>query len=231
MEAFDLQRIFIGDVTPLFLLEIAARTTILYLYTLLVLRLIGQRGMERLSSFDFAIVIALGSAVGDPMFYPEVPLLHGITVVTTILIIERAIGQITKRSAKTEAVIEGRTQIVAEHGRLNLDFLRESTLSKQEIFMKLRHQGARTLGQVEAAYLELDGGFSVFLYRPGGELQGLPLMPPWDVIPRHSLGGQDKAPRGATYACTHCGEMQNVEEGIPFPPCPRCHENRWIEAE
>jgi uncharacterized membrane protein YcaP (DUF421 family) len=102
--------------------EITFRTVILYIYTLGILRLIGQRGMERLSSFDFAIVIAMGSAVGDPMFYPEVPLLHGMVVVTTILAVERGLSWITKRSQRAERTLEGVTMRVVKEGCIEPDF-------------------------------------------------------------------------------------------------------------
>src|SRR5688572_871600 len=135
MQPFDLQRIFLGDSSFSFLLEIVFRTVVLYLYTLAILRLIGQRGMERLSSFDFAIVIAMGSAVGDPMFYPEVPLLHGMAVVTTILAVERGLGWITKQSMAVEKTIEGSTRVAVKDGRINLDYIEQSLLSQAELFM------------------------------------------------------------------------------------------------
>lgn len=69
---FDLQRMLIGDAPPLFFLEILVRTLVIYAYTLLLLRWLGSRTIGQLSTVEFVLVIALGSAVGDAMFYPEV---------------------------------------------------------------------------------------------------------------------------------------------------------------
>ncbi len=41
----------------------------------LVLRLMGKRGNRSLSPFANVVIIALGSATGDSMFYPQVPLI------------------------------------------------------------------------------------------------------------------------------------------------------------
>ena len=42
---FDWQRIFIRDALPLFLIEIAFRTLFMYVFTLLLMRVIGKRGL------------------------------------------------------------------------------------------------------------------------------------------------------------------------------------------
>lgn len=232
MQPFDLQRMFFGDEPLFFLLEIAFRTVFLYLFTLGMLRLVGQRGMERLSSFDFAIVIAMGSAVGDPMFYPDVPLIHGMIVVTGILLVERALGYITKVSRQAEHIVEGKTQEVVKDGQVNLDFLKDSLHSQNELFLKLRLEGARTLGEVEAAYLELDGEYSVFLYPPEKARPGLPLIPPWDIAPPRKLKAGDLAPRDGYYGCNPCGDTIELSAGDALPACARCRvdDQTWVEA-
>lgn len=58
----DLKRMFIGDETPLFLVEIAVRTTVIFLFTLLLLRLLGKRGVRQHSLFEVTIIIGLGAA-------------------------------------------------------------------------------------------------------------------------------------------------------------------------
>lgn len=69
--AFDLGRMLLGDDPPLFLAEILVRTLIIYGWTLLLLRWVGGRSIAQLSIIEFLLVIALGSAVGDALFYPR----------------------------------------------------------------------------------------------------------------------------------------------------------------
>lgn len=82
IRVFDLQRMLIGDLPWTFTFEVIVRTVIMYVYTLLMIRLLTKRAVGQLSLVEFLLVIALGSAVGDPMFYHDVPLLHGIAVIT-----------------------------------------------------------------------------------------------------------------------------------------------------
>ena len=64
----DFQKIFTDGVELSFLVEIGARTVIMFLIILVILRLSGRRGIRQLTVFEVAIIISLGSAAGDPMF-------------------------------------------------------------------------------------------------------------------------------------------------------------------
>ena len=80
LSVFDWHRLFIGDLTPWFLAEVAFRTVFMFGWLLLMIRWIGKRGAGQFSILELSIIVALGSAAGDPMFYPEVPLLHAMLV-------------------------------------------------------------------------------------------------------------------------------------------------------
>jgi len=160
---FDLQRIFIGATPPIFLLEVMLRTTFLFIYTLAVLRLIGARAAGQLSLFELVIVVALGSAVGDPMFYADVPLIYGIMVITIIVILQRIVLIVTNRHRKLEQLLEGHTHRIVVDGQIDENGLAHTTISKQEVMMELRQKGVEFLEQVRCAYLESDGHVSVFL--------------------------------------------------------------------
>ena len=84
VEPFDLMRMLVGGQPPLFFAEIVLRTLIVYAYTFGLVRWLGGRSVAQLSVIEFLLVIALGSAVGDAMFYPDVPLLHAMLVITPV---------------------------------------------------------------------------------------------------------------------------------------------------
>ena len=64
---FDWNKIFLSDLDWSFALEIVFRTILMFALILLMLRLSGKKGVRQLSIFEVAIIIALGSAVGDPL--------------------------------------------------------------------------------------------------------------------------------------------------------------------
>ena len=67
-KVFDWNRILINDLPYFFLLEVVLRTAVMFAFLLVALRFTGQRGVKQLSIFEIVIIIAMGSAAGDPMF-------------------------------------------------------------------------------------------------------------------------------------------------------------------
>lgn len=162
--AFDLERMFFGDLSALFLAEIAVRTAIMYGYALFAVRFIGKRGIGSLSPFEYVFVFALGSATGDPMFSPGVPLIHGMVVITGLVVLQKVMLRATQHNEPVERFLEGRPTLIIDGGRMDDDVLRREDLSRAEVLMKLRLQGITNVGQVRFAYLEPSGDLSVFRY-------------------------------------------------------------------
>lgn len=174
---FDLARMFIGEHPPLFLLEVAFRTLIMYGYTLLAVRFLGKRGTGQLTVFDFIVVILLGSAAGDPMLYDDVPLIYGIIVITVVVIIERVLNAWTNRNTKLEAYLESTPTLLVKNGAIDMESLKSEQISRAELMMELREKGVRSVGEVERAYIEPSGRMSVFKFEPGKEKDGESTFP------------------------------------------------------
>jgi hypothetical protein len=200
---FDLTRMFLGDAPPLYFLEIIARILIVYVYTLLLLRWIGSRTIAQLSTVEFLLVIALGSAVGDSMFYPEVPLLHALLVITAVIFINKAVDMALYRSDAMKVAIDGRAVEVVRNGRMSKEALADRNMSVSELQEMLRVHGITNLGEIGTAYIEASGQMSVFILAE--PRLGLPLIPIRDDPDDDAIRDAKELKRGTDYACTHCG--------------------------
>jgi uncharacterized membrane protein YcaP (DUF421 family) len=231
--SFDLYRIFVGDQPLTLVVEILFRTAVMYLYVLLLLRLVGKRGMGQLSPFEFTIIIALGSAVGDPMFYPEIPLLHGLVVISAVVAMTRIVTYLSNRSEAVEVFLEGQPSSVVTDGELNLEALDGERFSREELFMLLRERNVSQLGQVRQAYLEPSGAVSAFRAQEGQCKPGLPIIPPYDEIT--AAEGLVVATRmrriGVLYACWKCGHAEEIASPGISTKCGRCGGDQWVEAQ
>ena len=162
IQPFDWQRMFLGDLPLLFILEIIFRTLVMYSYMLLVARYIGKRGIAQITPFEFIIVIILGSAAGDPMFYPDVPLIYGIVVLTTVVVLEKLMEYISNKSKSVETFIESKPTLVVNNGKIVNKALELEKVSRDELLMQLRMKGVLYIDNVKKAYLEPSGKLSVF---------------------------------------------------------------------
>ena len=225
---FDLQRMLFGDMPVLFLLEILVRTVIVYAYGLLLLRWLGSRTIGQLSTVEFLLVIALGSAVGDAMFYPEVPLLHALLVVTIVVFANKGLDILISRSKRAERAIDGVPHEVVRNGVIDPSFLHNSSLGVSELFQQLRHRDIEHLGQVAEAYIEADGVLTVFRARE--PCPGLPVAPPWEVEPPEELGPGAVPAEGAAgpLACLRCGKL--TPSTVAPAACDNCGHTSWTPA-
>jgi len=227
----DLRRMFIGDEPPLFLVEVALRTTIIFLYTLLLLRLLGKRGVAQLSLFEVTIIIGLGSAVGDPMFQADVPLVHAMVAIGVIVLLYRGFMALVRRSDRFERFVEGEPRCVVSDGKLIVDALDRERISQEELFEILRGSGVAQLGEVKRAFLEQSGTLSVFAYPPREVKAGLAFVPPWDIEAPKTYAAQRSDAPSAKLACMKCGERLVHEASKQVPACSRCGGEVWTLAQ
>jgi len=230
IQVFDWHRMFMGDITAWFLLEVAFRTGFMFVYTLVLVRTAGKRGLGELSPFELLLVVALGSAVGDPMFYPDVPLLHAMVVIAVIVLLQRVMAVVVDHSRPVERFMESTPTVLVADGVIDLDSLRGERFSRDELFMLLREEGVEQLGQVKRAYLEPSGRISAWLFRREEVAPGLTLMPAEDpdrpgVIPPGEPAGD------ALLVCASCGAMPEGQGRLAPSQCARCEsKDGWVEA-
>jgi len=228
-QPFDLHRMFIGDLPWTYTFEVVVRTIIMYVYTLLLIRLLSRRAIGQLSLIEFFLVIALGSAVGDPMFYEDVPLFHAFAVITTVVVLNRGINWLMTRNTLIERIVEGTPASLVQDGKLVLGNLRRYGLSQDELFEFLRSQGVENLGAVREAYFEQNGQISIFNQAKEQKPAGLRIVPPWDLakMQKYRQGEVLEAPQHL--ACIRCGFTHAFQQEA-LPACRICKGVIWTDA-
>jgi uncharacterized membrane protein YcaP (DUF421 family) len=219
--AFDWQRIFISeDIPPAYLLEIVFKSTVMFLFLIIGLKFLSKRGVKQLSVFELAILIALGSAIGDPMFYDHVPLTHGVMVLIVIILLYRLITGLTAKSKFVERILEGKPICLLSDGKIDYPNYKRIGLPYDKFFAELRLSGIDHLGQIERAYLETSGEISIFMFEDDKVVAGLPIYPELIDTPLKEIDKRNN------YACISCGNIQKIEDSKS--QCPDCKNHEWI---
>lgn len=215
---FDWARIFLGDAPPLFLLEIIFRVIVIWLWTAVLLRWIGGRSISQMSIVEFLLVIALGSAVGDALFYPEVPLLHAMLVILLIVLLDKAVDICIRRWPHTKSAIDGQPVEVLRDGVILCDGVKSIQMSTLELMEMLRLRGVENLGSLRLAFLEPSGEVSLF----GADKP----QPGLCIVPPVELGRLSPPAPGKAACCANCG----LVAPRAAPDCPACGGADWTVA-
>ena len=177
VEAFDWYRMFIGEQPILYFAEIIFRTLVIYLYAVFLLRFMGKRGSRNLSTFENVVVIALGSATGDSLFYPQVPILYAVLVITLIVGLSRLMQILQIRSKPINTFIDGYPIMMVKDGQIMESGLEKARLRKEELMGMLRMEGLHNTNQISYAFLERSGMLSVLKPEDDSSFAGLTLIP------------------------------------------------------
>lgn len=221
-DIFDWQRLLINDHPFEFLFEVIFRSIVMFIVLLITLRFTGKRGVKQLSIFETVIIIALGSAAGDPMFYEDVGIIPAITVFSVIILLYRFVTMLTGKFKWFEILLEGKTVCIVNNGEFSIGAFKKEGLAQDEFFSELRVYSVEHLGQIKNAYLETSGEVSVFFYADEDVKFGLPILPQLFSLKSKNI------PNHATYACTFCGNIQELWERKA--KCDRCKKEEWVEA-
>ncbi len=174
---FDWVRVLLGAPPAAFLLEIALRVVLIYVFALLMMQLMGKRARTQMNPLEFLVIIALGSATGDVMFYPDVPLTYAALVIALLVLIGALVARAEAWSERFRSLLESEPTVLIDAGELLADAMTRERISCGELYSQLREAGVEQLGEVRVAILELSGRVSVFKYPPGQERQGKNIMP------------------------------------------------------
>jgi Predicted membrane protein len=219
------QEILLGDKSFDFLPEIILRTLIMYLLLFTGLRIIGKRAINQLSIFELLMIIALGSAAGDPMIYNDVGILNALVVFIVVFGFYKVILLVITHSEKAEKVLEGKPFTIIRQGKASVESLNFKELAMDELLVMLRNQHVLHLGEVETGVIETNGELSLLFYKKEDVKPGLPVWP--DLLKQKIKWAQEEG----IYACTFCAHTQQLARG-GGGVCGHCLRNdEWVKTK
>ncbi|HTE24517.1 DUF421 domain-containing protein [Flavitalea sp.] len=223
-DGFDWYKFLMGEEEWVFIGEVIFRSAIMFIVALSALRILGKRGVRQISIFELVVIITLGSAAGDPMFYKDVGILPALGVFIVIVSLYYFVTYLVGKNKRFERLIEGKPVCLIQDGRFSVENFKKEALAQDEFFAELRVKGISQLGQVEQAIIETNGDISIFHYPDDKVKPGLP------ILPRASSEQETKIDSAGIYSCTFCGNTESFETATAKYVCKKCKKEKWVKA-
>ena len=145
------------DVIYILLRAIVAVVTII-----LLTRINGLRSFSKMSGFDFAITVAIGSVLASTvMASTPGDFWSNVGVLVAFFLVQRAISEVRARSERVETAIDNDPLLLMRNGAFLDDNLLKAQISKGDLIGKLRESNALRFSEVRAVVLEATGDISV----------------------------------------------------------------------
>ena len=170
-------------ITPTAALAVVCATVLLYLSFIVLIRVLGQRVLSSLSTFDLLVVIVLGAVIGRASLGYTPTLAAGLLCLVTLVVLEGVIGQL-RSGPLWGRWITSRPLLLMAGPTVLSEELSRSHVTESELRSALRQAGVRNDAEVAAVILEPTGRMSVL--RRGvavdrsmlAGVRGAELMPP-----------------------------------------------------
>lgn len=154
----DWAALFAFDVSPL---ELVLRGSLVYWFLFLVFRFVMRRDLGAPSTADVLLIVLVADASQNAMTGRSTSVGEGLVLVSTLFAWNWLIDIASYRSAWVARFTEPPALLLVRRGRIIARNLRREHLTRDELMSHLREAGVASLDEVECAYLESDGQFSV----------------------------------------------------------------------
>ena len=137
------------------------RAIILYIFVLIVMRLMGKREIGQLQPFELAISIMIADLSTVPMADIGIPIFNGIIPILGLLLMHLIISIVNLKSSKAREIICGKPRILIYRGKIDEKALKKERFTINELQERLRGNNIVNISDVEYAILETSGQVTI----------------------------------------------------------------------
>ena len=153
--------------------EIIARTFVVYVVVLVLLRTAGKRELGQMTPFDLVVILVIANAVQNAMTGGDNSLIGGILAAATLTFVNIAVGRWGARMPLFRRLVASEPTLLLQDGKPIKENMEKERIDLQELEMAVREHGIPELSQVAAAVLEEDGSISI-IPKEGGKIRKMP---------------------------------------------------------
>jgi uncharacterized membrane protein YcaP (DUF421 family) len=155
------------------LLGIALSTAAIYAVLVALVRLVGLRSFSKMSSFDFAMTIAVGSILASTALSETPSLGDGAAALASVFALQAVVSWLRRRTRWADRVVDNEPVVLMAGSRMLHDNLRAARVTENDVWAKLREANVLDPAEVRAVVMETTGDLSVL----HGDPDGTPLAP------------------------------------------------------
>ena len=152
-------------------METVIRVTIIYLFILFGLRVLGKREFSQLSPVELVTLLLIPELVAQSLVREDFSLTNAIVAVTTLFGLVFITSLVAHLNPRIERVITGVPAVLVSRGQLIEANMHRERISSEELFAEMHKAGLYTLAQVKWAVLESDGKIAFIPEEPESQQQ------------------------------------------------------------
>lgn len=138
------------------------KTSVLYLFIILVYRIMGKKEVGELSIVDLIVTILIAELAALTIEDSKSSILVSIVPIIVLVVFQMLFSYISLKSVKVRNFVEGKPTTIIKNGKIVFSAMTKLRYSLEDLIMQLREQSVKSIEEVDYAVLENDGKLSVF---------------------------------------------------------------------
>jgi uncharacterized membrane protein YcaP (DUF421 family) len=142
-------------------LDIILRSTAVYFFMVIALRLFGKKELSQLNTADVILILLISNSVQNAMVGNNTSLYGGLAAATVLFTINFILKKLMYRYKKFGDFMQEKPEILIHNGNLDFKALSKLNISSDELKEAMREHGIEYFKDVKLAMLEIDGNISI----------------------------------------------------------------------
>ena len=136
----------------------------IYLALIIFTRTAGVRSFSKLSGFDFAITVAIGSIIASTVLDQTPSLILAIIALMSLFLIQVIVAKLRRSSSFVRTLVDNKPILLMKGEKMLEDNMAKAKVSRSDLLAKLREANVLKLDQIHAVVMETTGDISVLHY-------------------------------------------------------------------
>lgn len=143
-------------------MTMVVRCIVLYLYIILIYRIMGKKELGKLSITDFIVTILMAECAVASILEENISIFMSILPITVLGLLQMLLSYISLKSDKFRKLIDGTPSVIIKNGKLIFSTMSKLRYTLDDLITQLREQGVKSVEEVNYAILENNGKLSIF---------------------------------------------------------------------
>ena len=153
---------FFAETFPMLPLRAFLMMALVLFFVVLCVRIVGLRSFSKMTSFDFVLTVAMGTLLAGAVTATSWDrLAYYLFTIASLFLLQFCISKLRVLNENFEDAIGNDPRLLAFDGQIFETALRESRVTRADLFAKLREANVSELSQVRAVVLETTGDISI----------------------------------------------------------------------
>ena len=154
--------------SPTALVGVVLSTLVVYAVLIALIRLVGLRSFSKMSSFDFAMTVAVGSVLASTILSASPPIAQAAVALASLFGVQFVIAALRRHTNWAEHVVDNEPLVLMAGDRMLHDNMKQARVTENDVWAKLREANVLDPCEVRAVVLETTGDISVLHGEPDG---------------------------------------------------------------